>query len=384
LKAVTRLPSRSIDQAERDVAITASISQKFTDFCYDTPVLSVFETKLSRIGRNIFSPRELLVDQYLCETLTKRERTIGVNRTHHELAVLDPSDEYLWTELTAFIAMAVEIFKSSISRQSMAIDRKGSWKDTSPARLEVGKLHVQLPHSSFRPETLLSQAIMPARSWSSGDFGIASATIMGNKGQKPELPCYILPPQGRNPNFVGRGDVLSTVEKALLPTHQVQKTGGSQSRLRTFALCGVGGVGKSAIATELCYAHEAAFDAIFWVNAGDPATLAADFARIAVSLGLDSSEASLAQQDVARNMVLGWLANPDDWIPGSQDSGVARRQDATISLVNWLLVFDNADSLRDLREYWPPSDACGSVLVTSRDPIAKTTAYVHSSQGMYI
>ena len=376
LKAVTRLPSRSIDQAERDVAITASISQKFTDFCYDMPVLSVFETKISRIGKNIFSPRELLVDQYLCETLTKREGTVGVNRTHQELSVLDPSDDFLWKEIAAFIAMAQEIFTSTLTRQSMAIDKKAS-----STHLEVGKLHVQLPHSSFRPESFLSQAIMPARSWSSDDFGIASASMMGKQGQKAELPCYILPPQGRNAHFVGRRDVLSTLEKALLPTHRDQKASESQSRLRPFALCGVGGVGKSAIATEFCFAHETAFDAIFWVNAGDPATLAADFARIAVSLGLDSLEVSLAQQDVARSIVLAWLSNPDDWAPGSQEPGTVRRQDATISFVNWLLVFDNADSLRDLREYWPASEASGSVLVTSRDPIAKTTAYVHSSQG---
>ena len=39
---------------------------------------------------------------------------------------------------------------------------------------------------------------------------------------------------------------------------------------------------------------------------------------------------------------------------------------------NWLLVFDNADQIEALHDYWPIS-ITGSILVTSRDPLSRST-----------
>lgn len=41
--------------------------------------------------------------------------------------------------------------------------------------------------------------------------------------------------------------------------------------VRQFALCGLGGVGKTEIAREFALRHKYAFDAIFWVTADEPA-----------------------------------------------------------------------------------------------------------------
>lgn len=43
--------------------------------------------------------------------------------------------------------------------------------------------------------------------------------------------------------------------------------------LKQFALYGMGGLGKTEIATEFTFRHKEAFDAVFWIRADDPAKL---------------------------------------------------------------------------------------------------------------
>ncbi|PYH99017.1 hypothetical protein BO71DRAFT_425643 [Aspergillus ellipticus CBS 707.79] len=65
---------------------------------------------------------------------------------------------------------------------------------------------------------------------------------------------------------------------------------------------------------------------------------------------------------LARDSVLGWLANPLKTYNQLHDK---KSQEAS-----WLLTFDNVDNPNVLDDYWP-ADAMGSVLITSRDPLAK-------------
>jgi hypothetical protein len=41
---------------------------------------------------------------------------------------------------------------------------------------------------------------------------------------------------------------------------------------------------------------------------------------------------------------------------------------------NWLLILDNVDDPSILKDYWPP-EGKGSILLTSRDPLARTRAF---------
>ena len=103
--------------------------------------------------------------------------------------------------------------------------------------------------------------------------------------------------------------------------------------------------------------------------------MAADFANIAVTLGLEDSD-KLSDQVVARNLVLQWLSMSTE-----KSRHNLSTQDLSLAGVRWLLIFDNAESLSDLRDYWPVSGN-GSIIITSRDPLAKTQAYFHSPQGV--
>lgn len=191
---------------------------------------------------------------------------------------------------------------------------------------------------------------------------------------KAKLPCYSLKAYNRNPDFYGRKDVLDKLDRTLLPSTTSKDT-KRRTNLKTFAICGVGGVGKTQIAVEFACSRKKNFDAVFWIHAADSSKLAADFAHIAVELGLED-KANSGDQVVSKNLVLQWLSrpNPEEDNDGSPDGSF----DADPT---WLLIFDNADDLEILRDYWPVSGS-GSILLTSRDPLAKTQSHVHSTMGM--
>ena len=62
---------------------------------------------------------------------------------------------------------------------------------------------------------------------------------------------------------------------------------------------------------------------------------------------------------------MGWLSNPKKVL--DEDDDIIGQTEA-----RWLLIFDNADTPEVLQDYWPLSQA-GSILVTSRDPLSKTS-----------
>jgi hypothetical protein len=181
----------------------------------------------------------------------------------------------------------------------------------------------------------------------------------------PLMPCYIRTSHVRNPNFVGRSDVIKEIDKILLPSSQSAATG-----LREYVLSGFGGIGKTQIALYYAFERDDYFDAVFWVQADDITKLAKDFDTIAHCLGL-LTEAELGDRVVSRSVVLEWLSNPRQRRP-PRNTTDANRDTASHSevLASWLIIFDNADDIDILRDYWPIG-ATGSVLVTTRNPKAK-------------
>lgn len=68
---------------------------------------------------------------------------------------------------------------------------------------------------------------------------------------------------------------------------------------------------------------------------------------------------------VCRELTKGWLENPIEVL--DQEHDIISQAE-----VQWLIVFDNADSPDLLQDYWPLSSN-GSILVTSRDPLSKNS-----------
>ncbi|KAM0539718.1 hypothetical protein ACHAO7_011909, partial [Fusarium culmorum] len=161
--------------------------------------------------------------------------------------------------------------------------------------------------------------------------------FMNNVSIKPKakLPCHVIR-YPKNPSFRGRQEVLERMEDKLLP---------SSTTLKSYALYGFGGVGKTQLALQFCYSHAHVFQAIFWISADTEKKIKKDLLDVADQLGcVDTSK--IADQDKVIKDFMAWLRDCDD---------------------AWLMIFDNADDITVLKDYWP-STRRGSILVTSRDP----------------
>jgi nucleoside phosphorylase len=141
----------------------------------------------------------------------------------------------------------------------------------------------------------------------------------------------------RNPSFTGRETLLREIHDKLSRTQQ--------TAVLPQALLGMGGVGKTQLATEYVHRHSAEYDLIWWVAAGQEAHILASLTQLAQRLKLEVSRAADAAVPAVREAL---------------STGATGYR-------NWLLVFDNAEAPRDVKKYFPTGGG-GKILVTSRDP----------------
>ena len=116
------------------------------------------------------------------------------------------------------------------------------------------------------------------------------------------------------------------------------------------------------------------FNAVLWAHADTTPKLDESFSQISVALGLENPAAA-GDRVVSRNLVMEWLSNP---IKGPQAS--LSEVDPAAQRATWLLIFDNADDPSVLTDFWPSSGLGGSIVLTSRDPLARK--YLASSDGI--
>jgi tetratricopeptide (TPR) repeat protein len=147
-------------------------------------------------------------------------------------------------------------------------------------------------------------------------------------GQGPDISN--LP--ARNRNFSGRGGLLEELHVSL----QVE---ASAAVVPMGAMHGLGGVGKTQLASEFAHRYGSDYDVTWWVPAEQPTSATAALATLAGRLGV----AQVADQ---AKMAAGLFDR-------------LRRRD------RWLLVYDNAERPEMLAGLLPPGGG-GQVLVTSR------------------
>ena len=161
-----------------------------------------------------------------------------------------------------------------------------------------------------------------------------------------------------NPDFNGRRAVLDQMERCLLAT----RSNCEISMPRTYVLSGPAGIGKTQLALQFLHEQKIHFDVILWISAQSVDSLFVAFSQIAVKLRLETKEN--AKDPVAsREMVKGWLAEP------FQDFQLHQGK-----MMSWILFFDGADKPDIVYDFWP-YDGQGSVVVTSRDPMAGSNFY---------
>jgi len=138
----------------------------------------------------------------------------------------------------------------------------------------------------------------------------------------------------RNPNFTGRGHELAQLASGL----------AAGSMVTVQAVHGMGGVGKTQLATEYAYLHATSYDLVWWIAAEEPAAIPDQFTALAARLGLD--------------------------VAADPESLPAQVNEALRETANWLMIFDNADTVEDVAPWLPsgpmPGGTLGHVITTTR------------------
>ncbi|KAL4900658.1 hypothetical protein BDW74DRAFT_182494 [Aspergillus multicolor] len=149
------------------------------------------------------------------------------------------------------------------------------------------------------------------------------------------LPCDYLPFRAF-PHFWGRQEDLARIGEYLDydPTDE---------QLRSLAIWGVPGVGKSQTAFAYAKQKKEELDAVFWVCGETELQLDEGFSEISIKLKLPKAPVDSSHAH-NRYLLRKWLSQ---------------------TKAKWLLVFDNIDNPEILANYWPKS-LNGSILITCR------------------
>ncbi|KAI0449877.1 tetratricopeptide repeat domain-containing protein [Xylaria acuta] len=362
-----KVPHANIEQ---EGAILLDLADRFEGISFRTPILSAYELRETKNSSTPLRTKyQQLVNREACLTHAPIETIIGLNVNHHDACLFTKSlgDEGL-LEFSKFIHETLRDAVHLVTLRHQ--DQEYQYATMSAYSPTMSEIPQRVDH--LEPTEWPSNRA--TEDTSTAGFELVYPITPNTETRKTlHLPCFLLNTHVANSDFCGREDILSCIAAELLPSKNAVTTSGGA--VRQFALCGFGGIGKTEIAREFARRHRDTFDAVFWVVADEVAKLDHHYQQISLALGLeDSSECK--SQVVSREIVKGWLSNPRKYLSASEE---LNQPGQSSTEATWLLIFDNADDPMILADYWPQGS--GSILITSRDPLAKSM-FIRKPSGL--
>jgi len=167
-----------------------------------------------------------------------------------------------------------------------------------------------------------------------------SITAIGGSIAAAQVNVHLPEVSARQVSLPPRPSVLAGREELLAALHD-RLVGGDGAWPRILALYGMGGAGKTSLAVEYAYRHQAGVSIAWQFAAEDRATIQAGFAALATLLGASGGPLDPRDPVASVHAVLADRPRP------------------------WLLIFDNASDPASVNEFLPPAGP-GRVLITSQ------------------
>ncbi|KAF2116999.1 tetratricopeptide repeat domain-containing protein [Lophiotrema nucula] len=380
LSSNSKLSKQCQARVREGMHVIANVSRLFHDVRLNVELLSLYESEKTKVklGRKdsakFFgsSKKLMLVDRAYAATGAPKEQQWELAGDHVALCKLQQQDGRPDQRLREWLTFVFsgELLVAAMNRlNSSKIPDSPVPSMTSLSSYDAAKIALSSDGPRFSiPASKSNDASNDPTAGSSTAKGWEVVPIINSftaPRKLAQLPCFMIDTLVRNKDFFGRESMLAELDDWLLPVSTDKARFSSQPNgQRHVVLCGMGGIGKTSIAMEFAFSRQTHFDAIFWIRADETAKLEQDFAQIASSLGLEDA-AERTNPIISRELAMGWLSNPRKVLDEEDD--IIGQTEAC-----WLLIFDNADSPENLQDYWPLSQA-GSILVTSRDPLSKTS-----------
>ena len=198
----------------------------------------------------------------------------------------------VYTEVICFYARAIHFFRTNphgLLRRNAWAEFHGDFSKTiqrirrlsSAVEGEAEAARMRLDRSGYAEVLDLMKSLKKSR---------LSDSVKG---------CYSVP-YTANPRFWGREEVFERIRQGL------DQAGGQQG-LRTYALWGMGGVGKTQIAVHYATRSRERYDTTLWISADNTVQASQSFRDIAVRLGLVESERENEDAISAMMKVKQWL-----------------------------------------------------------------------------
>lgn len=124
----------------------------------------------------------------------------------------------------------------------------------------------------------------------------------GTRGDDADVRFNTIP-HPMNAKFSGRNAILESVDTAVMEPH------GSSASLRSVALFGLGGVGKTQIAIQFAYRNLDKFDVVLWVAADNAISIGQSLKAAAEGLDLFGADEDTKDAAVAVWKVKNWLSS---------------------------------------------------------------------------
>jgi tetratricopeptide (TPR) repeat protein/CO dehydrogenase nickel-insertion accessory protein CooC1 len=236
----------------------------------------------------------------------------------------------------------------SIWKVMSATDAAGTHRRLIPLKVSESRITEPFTDHASVDLTHLDASEATAKLLWSVDRPIQQGGTPVSAAGEPRFPGRVPPVwnvQGRNQDFTGRAAVLETLRNKL--------AGGGAPVVLAQALYGLGGVGKTQVALEYAHRFMADYDLVWWVPSEHGDEISGSLAELAGKLDLRVGD------------------NVTDAAAAALEE---LRRDTTR---HWLLIFDNAESPKDLEPYLPTGS--GHVLITSRNQ-----AWAHSAEPLEV